>query len=185
MAPIKESQVKNESLAPPATRKKTKLAGSFIATLLATLLAVFGNGAAAIADSTASSPCGGTTITNPYASHLWAWNGVNAHKLHLTYNSSSQKNCAADLHMNSAIGKPRVTSIWLWQCKVDKPNTNCEPKGAAQKDPPNDASTEYSQYAGPVYLKAPGHCIAEQFRMAWPDRDSPLRGRVTPAANCG
>jgi hypothetical protein len=120
-----------------------------LAVTLATSSVIFG-GVANPAQA-ATGPCPGTRIGRTTATD------PDTHKLVgelvIYYDSSTKMNCARMNHLGAAVGIESYTKVKLDICSQTLQGFTCTVIGYAQD------YGDYSSYAGPVKVLAPGRCI--------------------------
>ncbi|WP_075031803.1 hypothetical protein [Streptomyces mirabilis] len=119
--------------------------------LFTALLAIVGGLVLAPAASAATYGCSGSEIgTYPVTTS----GGTNYGTIHIYYDSSTGKNCAAAVGSSAVSGKSNIyMSVTIFKCSQTSPSSSCS---YVSSDPD---SGYYSYYAGPVTMYSPNNCI--------------------------
>ncbi|MFE0457851.1 hypothetical protein ACFW1A_01155 [Kitasatospora sp. NPDC058965] len=109
-------------------------------------------------------------------------NGTVWGTLYVYYDSSTGDNCAVNV-ANSAgyYGTSTIKNVVISECSQTSPGPVCDEIGTPQEDNKN-----YYDYAGPVRVHAPGHCIYAAGDLFDPGVTTYAEVQTSPqAAFCG
>ncbi|WP_406321601.1 hypothetical protein [Streptomyces sp. NBC_01637] len=119
--------------------------------------------------------CAGSEIDS-YAVRTDSGTGTVYGYVHLYYDSSTGKNCAVNVATSAGgYGVYKPMTIILWECAAS--DTNCNNPYEEDYD-----QGSYSQYAGPVSVTAPGHCVRVAATIQYKGEQGWL---VSPLGHCG
>lgn len=104
--------------------------------------------------------------------------------IYLYYSRSSQFNCAWLYPTKQAAGQVQHLKVDITICQETSPGNGCTTKDNQEDSDPaiNDQTSNYTIFAGPVGLKAPGECIAVSGELVW---NGKLEANGTGAVHCG
>lgn len=142
-----------------------------ISLILLTLASTFAIVGVSSTAANAVTVCSGTQIYSKYATY----NGTNVGLLRVFYNASTGNNCAQFEHVGPSVGQTRYTSVVLQRCSQTNPGNGCTVT-AQQSD-----AGQYSSYAGPVSVYAPGNCVQAAGEIYW---GGGYRQAISPVIGC-
>ncbi|MFE0457850.1 hypothetical protein ACFW1A_01150 [Kitasatospora sp. NPDC058965] len=154
-----------------------------LSALAAAALAAAGLVAAAPMASASGYGCSGNLIGS--FSDIERNSGATWGTLYVYYDSSTGDNCAVNV-ANSAgyYGTLTYKDVTLKECAETSPSVSCHPTSTVAD--PTTPYTRYYDYAGPVRLHAPGHCIYADGTLSNPANNYLAVAVVNPQATfCG